>query len=147
MIRKLAFTVEIFNLAFINVWRHGQHTQARGFDGDGSSDDDRADIPGLRFTDPRVQALLHALLAFKVLPRGLARLIMGLSGWHNPAVHAHLRLQGGLGTHLHGRYTLGHQMATASRRADGGSQQKASSQPCKPKQSRAANLRPTHCDA
>lgn len=29
-------------------------------------------IPGLRFTDPRVQALLHALLVFKLLPRGFA---------------------------------------------------------------------------
>jgi hypothetical protein len=29
-------------------------------------------IPGLRFTDPRVQALLHALLVFTLLPRGFA---------------------------------------------------------------------------
>jgi hypothetical protein len=29
-------------------------------------------IPGLRFTDARVQALLHALLVFKLLPRGFA---------------------------------------------------------------------------
>jgi hypothetical protein len=29
-------------------------------------------IPGLRFADPRVQALLHALLVFKLLTRGFA---------------------------------------------------------------------------
>jgi hypothetical protein len=29
-------------------------------------------IPGLRFTDPRDQALLHALLVFKLLPSGFA---------------------------------------------------------------------------
>jgi hypothetical protein len=34
--------------------------------------DDGKRIPGLRFTDPRVHALLGALLAFRLLPHGFS---------------------------------------------------------------------------
>lgn len=34
--------------------------------------DDHTRIPGLRFADPRVHALLHALCVFRLLPRGFA---------------------------------------------------------------------------